>query len=716
MATQSPSGQALSRVEPAQNESEARLRKIIDTIPTLAWCNLPDGSNEFLNQRWHEYTGLSPQEAHGWGWKPAIHPEDFPRLMEEWEALRDRDKPGECEVRLRRSDGAFRWFLFRREPLRDETGTVVRWYGTGIDIEDRKQTESLRAAEKRTLEMITDGASLKDILNQLCSSIDVQVSPSVTTVLLMDPDGKHLCQSAGPLVPREWVSVISPVPVAPEAGLCGTAAFLKARVIVTDVATDPNWPDEYRDLAIRNGIRAAWSEPILTKDNQVLGTFALYCSESRVPTDADLALIEGAGRIALIAIERQRSQEALRSALDEIRKSEEALRRSEAFLAEGQHLSRTGSFSWRVATDEITWSEELYRIFEFDQGVPVTLELIGTRVHPEDIPLLNDMIERARGAASDFEYEHRLQMPDHSVKYLHMIARGTRDKDGRLEYIGAVQDLTERRLSEEALSKARSELAHVARITSLGVLTASIAHEVNQPLSGIITNASTCLRMLAADPPNVDGARETARRTIRDGNRASEVITRLRALFSSKETTTESVDLNEATREVIALLLSELQRNRVILRPELADDLPPVIGDRVQLQQVILNLLRNASDAMSAVDDRPRQLEIRTEKDGGDRVRLTVQDAGVGFEPQALDRLFEAFYTTKNDGMGIGLSVSRSIIETHHGRLWAEPNNGPGATFSFSIPCASEDVKGTHSLGAVRTPAETNARHVMRNL
>ncbi len=217
-------------------------------------------------------------------------------------------------------------------------------------------------------------------------------------------------------------------------------------------------------------------------------------------------------------------------------------------------------------------------------------------------------------------------------------------------------------------------------------MTASIAHEVNQPLSGIITNASTCLRMLAADPPDVDGARETARRTIRDGNRASDVIARVRALFTKKEWTTESVDLNEATREVIALSLSELQRNQVMLRAELVSDLPHVTGDRVQLQQVILNLLRNASDAMSGVDDRPRQLLIRTEREGGDRVRVTVRDAGVGIGPQAMDRLFDAFYTTKSGGMGIGLSVSRSIVEKHHGRLWVERNDGPGATFAFSIP------------------------------
>jgi len=389
--------------------------------------------------------------------------------------------------------------------------------------------------------------------------------------------------------------------------------------------------------------------------------------------------------------------------LGAIAERKEGLRRSEAFLAEAQRLSLTGSFSWRVTTDEITGSEQLYRIFELDQGVRVTLELIGSRVHPEDIPLLDDIIERARGAGADFECEYRLQMPDESVKYLHMVAHGTRDEDGRLEYIGAVQDVTARRLSEQALRKAQSELAHVARVTTLSTLTASIAHEVNQPLSGIITNASTCLRMLAADPPDVDGARETARRTIRDGNRASDVIARVRALFTKNELTTESVDLNEATREVIALSLSELQGNQVSLRAELVSDLPHVTGDRIQLQQVILNLLRNASDAMSGVDDRPRQLLIRTEREGGDRVRVTVRDAGVGIEPQAMDKLFDAFYTTKSGGMGIGLSVSRSIIERHHGRLWAARNDGPGASFSFSIPRTS------------RTPPVSVAENVVRH-
>jgi PAS domain S-box-containing protein len=391
--------------------------------------------------------------------------------------------------------------------------------------------------------------------------------------------------------------------------------------------------------------------------------------------------------------------------IDERKRAEDALKRSEAFLAEGQRLSRMGCCCWRVETGEFTWSEELHRIFGFEPDVPVTLDLIATRVHPEDIPLLNDMVEKARGAVTDFEYEYRLLMPDDSVKYLHMIAHGIRDHDGRLEYIGAVQDVTQRQISEEALAKARSELAHVASVTSLATLTASIAHEVNQPLSGIVTNASTCLRMLTLDPPNVDGARETARRTIRDGNRASDVITRLRALFSKKHTIAERVDLNDAAREVIALSLSELQRNRVILRSELADDLPLVTGDRVQLQQVILNLLRNASDAMNTVHDRPRELLIRTERDEGDQALLSVRDAGLGFDPQTADRLFETFYTTKHEGMGVGLYVSRSIVESHQGRLWATLNDGPGATFSFSIPRAPGGATGADSNRHLRTPA-----------
>jgi C4-dicarboxylate-specific signal transduction histidine kinase len=306
-------------------------------------------------------------------------------------------------------------------------------------------------------------------------------------------------------------------------------------------------------------------------------------------------------------------------------------------------------------------------------------------------------------------------MSNHSVKYVRLVAHGTRDGEGQLEYIGAVQDVTPRRHSDETLGKVRAELAHVTRVSSLGALTASIAHEVNQPLSGILTNASACLRMLDAEPPDLEGARETARRTIRDGQRASDVIARLRALFRNKSAPTESVDLNEATKEVVALLSSELHTTGVILRVELAEDLPSIAGDRVQLQQVVLNLLLNASEAVSGIDDRPRRITIRTERDAQDGVRLSVRDLGVGL-PKDSERLFQAFHTTKSGGMGIGLSVSRSIIENHSGHLWAEPNGGLGATFSFCIPRASGRKRESSVRGAgTSIPAVTLVERAMSN-
>ncbi len=373
--------------------------------------------------------------------------------------------------------------------------------------------------------------------------------------------------------------------------------------------------------------------------------------------------------------------------ISERKQSQERLRQSEAFLAEGQRLSQTGSFSWRLDSDEIAFSDELYRIFELEPSTSVSLERIGMRVHPEDRSLLSEKINRARADGCGLHYDIRLQMPDGRIKYLQTNAHRIQHRDDRLEYLGAIQDVTERRLSEEALARVRSELARVARVTSLGALTASIAHEVNQPLSGILTNASTCLRMLSAEPPNVEGARETARRTIRDGKRAADVITRLRALFIGTNPTVEAVDLNDAVHEVIAILGADLQRGGVALLSELGAHIPRVTGDRVQLQQVILNLLRNAVEATNGVDDRPRRVVLRTEQDGDRQVRLTVRDNGAGFEAEGASRLFEAFYTTKRDGMGIGLSVSRSIVERHNGRLWAAPNgDGPGVTFAFTVP------------------------------
>jgi len=498
------------RAEEALRASEANLRRVIDTIPSLSWCNLPDGPNEFLSKGWHDYTGMSPEEAHGWGWSAAFHPEDLPPLMKRWQELLISGKPGEIEARLRRRDGVYRWFLIRVAPFRDEMGKIVRWYGTSTDINDRKKSEeALRESEQR-FRLIVDGIA--------------------GLVAIMSPTG---------------------------------------------------------ELEVVN--------------RQVLTYFG-------------------------------KTVEQLKG-----------------------------------------WST-------------------SNAVHSEDLPAVISAWTRSVETASAYDCDHRLLGADGKYRWFHARGLPLRDAAGRvLRWYVLLTDIDDRKQAEEALTRARAELAHVTRATSLGVLTASIAHEVNQPLSGIVTNASTCLRMLDSNPPNIEGARETARRTIRDGNRASEVVTRLRALFRKRDVAAESVDLSEAAREVIAMSLNELQRNRVMLKDELTDNLPQVRGDRIQLQQVILNLLRNASDAMTTVDDRPRELLVRTERDGTDSVQFSVVDAGVGFDTEIVDKLFDGFYTTKSDGMGIGLSVSRSIIEAHQGRLWAALNDGPGATFTFSLPCGSPD-------------------------
>ena len=374
---------------------------------------------------------------------------------------------------------------------------------------------------------------------------------------------------------------------------------------------------------------------------------------------------------------------------DSLRRSEAELRGAHAHLTEAQRLSQTGSFTWDVQADDHQWSAEIYRIFGLEPGRQVTTPVIHTVIHPEDMPAVEAVIGRAVEGI-DFDLIFRIITPSGMVKHAHVVGHRNEQIVDRPVFFGALQDVTERKSAEAALDKARSELAHISRVTSLSALTASIAHEVNQPLSGIMTNASTCLRMLGAEPPNVDGARATAQRMLRDGNRASEVIQRLRAMFAHRETTTERVDLNEATREVLALSSSELQTNRVILRTDFDDSLPAVKGDRVQLQQVILNLVLNAADAMKTVHDRPRNLLITTASEDATQVQLSVRDTGVGIDPQNLGKLFDAFYTTKSHGMGIGLAISRSIIETHEGRLWATLNEGPGATFTFSMPCMFE--------------------------
>jgi len=492
--------------------NEALFRLTIDTIPAYVWSALPDGSVDFTNQRWLEFSGMNSDQAFGWGWEAAVHPEDRDGLLEAWRAAVASGKGMEAEARVRSADGQYRWLWIRNVPLRDETGKIVKWYGTSADIEDRKRVE-------------------------------------------------------------------------------------------------------------------------------------------------------------------------------------QTLRESEAYLAEGQRLAHTGSWAFDVPGNKYIYtSEECLRIFEIDaiQDWP-TREAISRLIHPEDWDRVNIDFEKSVREKIDTKSEFKVVLPSGTVKHIQATRHPVRNNAGDVaKLVGTVIDVTERKRAEEERERLRqleADLRHVNRVSMMGELAASVAHEVNQPLSGVVSNGSACLRWLAGDVPNLEEARETARRVVRDGKRAGEIIARIRAMAAnSAATRQEELDLNGTIREVLALVGDEAKEKSVVIQTQFADDLPPVSGDRVQLQQVVLNLVMNAIEAMSSVDGRARELIITTRNTDAGQVQATVRDSGTGLDPNAIDKVFDPFYTTKSGGMGMGLSISRSIVHALGGRLWATANDGPGTMFHFSLP------------------------------
>jgi len=498
--------EALQQLWISKEQTEGELRRLIDAIPQQVFVFDADWTPLFANQRELEYTGLTPQEAQS---KEAVarifHPEDLNQLEGLRERVRSEGAPFEMEARIRGKDGQYRWFLIRDNPLRDEQGRVLRWYGTRTDIEDRKRAE----------ERVRQG---EGELRQLIDAIPQQV-------------------------------------------------------FVFDV----NW------------------NPL---------------------------------------------------------------------FANRRELEYTG-----LTPQEAQSKDAVAKIF-----------------HPEDLKQLEGLRERMLSEGAAFEMEARIRGKDGQYRWFLIRDNPLRDERGRvLRWYGTRTDIEDRKRAEEALRKAQADLAHVTRIMTMGELAASIAHEVNQPISGIVINGNTCLRWLAGDSPNLDEAREAARRIVRDGKRAGDVIARIRALATKTVTVKGRLDMNEAIREVVALARDEVRRSGVTLRTEFADDLSPALGDRVQLQQVVLNLVMNGVQAMSTVEERRRELVIRTQNNEADQVRVTVQDSGIGIDPQRMQRIYDAFYTTKHGGMGMGLSISRSIVQDHGGQLWAMANDGPGTTFHFTV-------------------------------
>ena len=374
--------------------------------------------------------------------------------------------------------------------------------------------------------------------------------------------------------------------------------------------------------------------------------------------------------------------------ITERRRTEDALRQSEMYLAEAQRISNTGSFGWRIPNGELIWSAETYRIFEYDPSVEPTVELALQRIHPDDREFVRQLLERVMLEQTDWDVEHRLLMSDGRVKDVRAVAHAVRDGAGNREFIGVVMDVTASRRAAQELSRARAELAHVMRVTTLGELAAAIAHEVNQPIAAMVTDAQASLNWLDREPADLDEVDQALHRIVENGNRAADVIGRIRELVKKAPPRMGMVDLNLAVKEMIALTRAEIAGSGVALDTALEDDLPSVHGDRVQLQQVLLNLIVNALQAMSAVPPGQRKLRICTTRIELDRVRVSVQDSGPGLSAALVDRIFAPFYSTKPDGLGMGLSICRSIVEAHDGRLWASADE-PGATFHFTIPVDS---------------------------
>jgi PAS domain S-box-containing protein len=451
---------------------------------------------------------------------------------------------------------------------------------------------------------------------------------------------------------------------------CETVMKTRQPLLVPDALRDAAWK---QNPDIKLGMISYLGFPVAWPDGEIFGTICVLDRKGNSYNELYRKFV-------------LQCREVLEADLSSLTRLSGELTRSEAYLEEAQRLSHTGSFGWKPSTGELVWSQESFRIFGYDKAPSVTLDMLIRRVHPEDRLVVQRTLDRASRDGKDFDHEYRLLMPDGSIKHVHVVAH----RADQPEFIGAVMDITEARRVEEQMHQARAELAHAARVTTLGELTAAIAHEVNQPLTAVVANGSACLRWLRREPPDLEEARTAVTAMIDNGNLAGEVIGRLRAMMKKAPPRKELLNINDAVGTVITLVGNEAQRNRVSLRTELANDLPPVMGDRVQLQQVILNLVMNAIEAMSGIEPAQRNVLVVSRKDGSQGVLVEVRDSGAGLEGIAPGRVFEAFYTTKPEGMGIGLAVSRTIIESHGGQLQTFPNVPTGAVFQFRLPTNGE--------------------------
>jgi PAS domain S-box-containing protein len=649
-----------SQLHPATHQDatlEAQLQATLQVIPTNGWYTLPSGALTFVNKRTGDYLGLPKDHPLRFGidtgaaWDshlPFLHPEDHEETRRVWSTCLRTGSAGQVSFRIRNAEGEYRWFLNRAEPLRTCDGTLLFWIGVNLDIDDAKRTEhTLQRSEAYLAE---SKAKLEEA--QRIAHVGYWEWDLVTNGVTWSDEAYRIYG----LRPQEFPMDL---------------ATVRAKIHPED------WKVAFRALeeALSGGARYTAESRIFRPTGEV----RIVHSQGDVKRDTSGQPIQMFGTVQDIT-DRKHAEEALQTI-------SRALQESKAKLEEAQAITHVGYWEWDLVTDSIVWSDEIYRIFGMQpQECQIDLAVSRKKIHPDDWQFVARAVEEALAGGVRFDVEARILRPTGEVRVIHSMADVKRDASGRPYLLfGTNQDITDQKRAEQEHEKLRqleAELAHINRVSMLGEMAASLAHEIKQPIAAAITSANTCIEWLGHEPPNLDRARAAAARIDKYGNRAADIIDRIRSMYKKAPSHRELVDANEIVLEIFTLLRGETVRYSIEMRTELATEVPKIMADRVQLQQVFMNLALNAIEAMN---ESGGELTVKSQQKDG-QLLFSVSDTGPGLPVGSNDQIFSAFYTTKPQGSGMGLAISRTIVESHGGRLWATANEGRGATFHFALP------------------------------